>query len=204
MAARAASSTPAPAGDPSLPTRREEATMPTVTLRPFTEADLPDVLPWFAHPDQHEFAPDMPARELQLIETMPGTKFRGARILDRRAWVADDATSAPVAFAAAEVYDNPPHLDGDGRPRRPRPSWKGTTAGLVVCVDPARWGRGYGRATLIALASAAELELVDWLEAGIDSDHVASARCAAAAGFRLDSAELDQEGMVTWVRGRQT
>ena len=173
--------------------------MPNVTLRAFAPTDLRTVLPWFAHRDQREFAPDLPARELELMRTMPGTEHRGARILDRRAWLALDGDGAPVAFVAAEVYDRPPYLRADGRPQVPAPSWSGRTAGLILCVDPARWSRGYGRATLRAVAAATELVGVRWLMAGIDQDHTASARCAAAADFRPAAAQPDDEGMVSWI-----
>ena len=50
--------------------------MRTVALRAFEARDLPVVMPWFAHPDQREFAHDLPARELELRRTMPGTEHR--------------------------------------------------------------------------------------------------------------------------------
>jgi L-amino acid N-acyltransferase YncA len=164
--------------------------MPTVSLRTFAEADLPVVLPWFAHPDQREFAHDMPVRELTLMQTMPGTEHRGALVLARHAWVADDERATAVAFLGAEVYDRPPY---------PHAGVCGTMAGLTLCVDPARWSRGYGRAALRALATAAELDGVRWWLAGIAAHAAASARCAAAAGFRAQSDEPDEEGMRYWL-----
>lgn len=95
--------------------------MPAVTLRAFATANLhrPALL---AHRDQREFAPDLPTRELALMRTMPGTEPRGARILDRHAWITLDRGRGPVAFVVAEVYDRPPYLDADGDRRFPRPS----------------------------------------------------------------------------------
>ena len=175
--------------------------MPAVALRTFEPSDLPAVLPWFAHPDQREFAHDLPVRELDLRRTMPGTDHRGARVLGRHAWIAEDESGAPVAFVGAEIYDRPPFLDAHGRQNHPPATWRGSTAGLMLCVDPARWRQGYGRATLLAVAAAPELAAVDRLAGGIDVDHVASQRCVAAAGFKPATSEPDQEGMVDWVRG---
>lgn len=159
-----------------------------VTLRPFAAADLRDVEPWFAHRDQREFADAMPARELRLIQTMPGTEHRGALVLARHAWVADDAAGVPVAFVVAEVYDRPP-----------LPTTRsGTTAGLSLCVDPARWSGGYGRAALRAVATTQALAQVRWLLAGIDEHNTASARCVAAAGFAPTPGPPDEEGMRHW------
>ena len=70
----------------------------------------------------------------------------------------------------------------------------------MLCVDPARWGQGYGRATLLAVAAADELAAVEWLAAGIDADHGRSQRCVAAAGFVPATSEPDREGMVEWIR----
>lgn len=174
--------------------------MSTVVLRVFSARDLPVVLPWFAHPDQREFARDLPARELELRRTLPGSEYRGARVLGRPSWIAQDKGGVPVAFVGAEIYDRPPCHPADGQPSWPGPRWQGPSAGLFLCVDPARWRRGYGRASLLAAAGSDELAGVDWLVAGIDSRHVASQRCAGAAGFAPTTLEPDREGMVTWIR----
>ena len=174
--------------------------MSTVALRAFEALDLSAVLPWFAHPDQRAFADDLPVRELELRPTSPGTEHCGARVLARHAWVADDEAGVPVAFAGAEIYDRPPFLGADGRPKRPSPTWRGSTAGLMLCVDPARWGGGYGRATLLAVASAEEVADADYLVGGIETGHQASQRCVAAAGFVPAASKPDREGMVDWIR----
>ncbi len=174
--------------------------MSTVVLRGFSASDLPFVLPWFAHPDQREFARDLPTRELELRRTMPGCEYRGAGVLGRLAWVAEDEAGLPVAFVGAEIYDRPPFLGADGRPSHPAPTWQGPTAGVILCVDPSRWGRCYGRAALLAVTASSETRRVEWLVAGIDSRHLASQRCAAAAGFVPTSVEPDREGMVNWIR----
>jgi len=90
--------------------------MPVVVLRRFAAPDLPIVLRWFAHRDQRVFAHDLPARELELLQTMPGTEYRGARVLARHAWVADDETGVPVGLLGAEIYDRAPFLDSEGQP----------------------------------------------------------------------------------------
>jgi len=174
--------------------------MPVVVLRRFAAPDLSFFLRCGAHRDQRVFAHDLPARELELLQTMPGTEYRGARVLARHAWVADDETGVPVGLLGAEIYDRAPFLDSEGQPRRPVPTWQGPVAALMLCVDPARWGRGYGRAALLAVAASDELTGVEWLEAPIESRHLASQRCAAAAGFIPSSPQPDQEGMVSWLR----
>lgn len=70
----------------------------------------------------------------------------------------------------------------------------------MLCEDPARWRRGYGRAALLAVAASEGLAGVEWLIAGIQSRHVASQRCAAAPGFVPASLEPEREGMVSWIR----
>ena len=174
--------------------------MATVVLGAFSERDLPVVLPWFAHADQREFARDLPRRELKLRQTLPGSEYRGARVRARPSWIAEDQGGLPVAFVGAEIYDRPPFLDANGQPSTPAPTWQGPSAGLMLCVDPARWRKGYGRAALLAVAASNELAGVEWLVAGIDSRHVASQRCAAAAGFVPTSTEPDREGYVNWIR----
>ena len=70
----------------------------------------------------------------------------------------------------------------------------------MLCVDPARSGPGYGRATLLAVATAQELATVDWLAAGIQRGHLASERCVAGAGFAPAASGPDREGIVDWIR----
>ncbi len=73
--------------------------MSTVVLRVFSAFDLPVVLSWFAHPDQREFARDPPARELEFLDAMPGSEYRGARVRERRAWIAVDKAGSPSHFS---------------------------------------------------------------------------------------------------------
>ena len=58
------------------------------------------------------------------------------------------------------------------------------TAALMLCADPARWGEGYRRAVLLAVAAADELASVEWLEAPIESaiDRARKRNCRFARG----------------------
>ena len=68
--------------------------------------------------------------------------------------------------------------------------------GAAYVVDPARWGRGYGRAALLALAGAPELSDVPQFVLGIEPDNTASLRAAAAAGYRPLTTEPDSEDVL--------
>ena len=184
--------------------RYQHPVMPaTAQLRQFTIADVPVVRRWFADPRQREFSPELPARELEHVRSMPGRRFRGALVLARHAWVVEDQAAELVAFVSAELYERPPDQDGEGRPRCPTPCWEGKTAGLPICVDPDRWGCGHGRAALTAIATCEELADAQWLETAIRLGHLASERCAQAAGFSLADVRPDAEGMRSWIRRGQ-
>lgn len=71
--------------------RYQHPVMPAIArLQRFTIADVPAVKRWFADPRQREFSPELPARELELVRSMPGRRFRGAIVLARHAWVVED------------------------------------------------------------------------------------------------------------------
>jgi RimJ/RimL family protein N-acetyltransferase len=144
----------------------------------------------------------VPARGLELAGTGWGEKFRGRRVLRDHSWVAYDAAGAVVASIGGEVYDRwCRYSEGPHGPVidavEPGPSM-----GLAYVVDPRRWRRGFGAATLLAAVHAPEVADVVLFAAGIEPDNVASARCAGAAGLRPDSTEPDWEGFVYHVRRR--
>jgi RimJ/RimL family protein N-acetyltransferase len=169
---------------------------PHVRLVPFSPAYLPAVLPWFDHPEvQHRLGGrDWPERELALRRAGPHEEFRGRRVLRGQTFVALDADGRPVAQIGGDVYDRWTVWDPATErvaavdPRR--------TMGSAFVVDPARWGQGYGRATLIGLLGAPETADVEQFVLGIDADNAASLRAAASAGFVPLSPDPDAEGMV--------
>ncbi len=169
---------------------------------PFSPDFLPAVLPWFDHPEvRHRLGGrNWPERELALRVAGPGEEFRGRRVLRGLTFVALDADERPVAQIGGDVYDRWTVWDpGTGRvtavdSRR--------TMGSAYVVDPSRWRRGYGRATLRALMTAPETADVEQFVLGIDADNEASRRTATAAGFAPDVDEPDWEDTVYYLLRR--
>jgi RimJ/RimL family protein N-acetyltransferase len=169
----------------------------TVTLVPFTADLLAAVQPWFTHPEvrQRLGGPQWPAREFAL-GSGPGGMYRGLRVLRSHSWVAVDAEGVPVAQVGGEVYDRwCRYTEGPAGPVVDRVE-PGPAMGLAYVVDPRRWRQGFGTATLRAVIDAPEVADVAVFAAGIEADNLASAGCAAAAGFAPDSAGADWEGIV--------
>jgi RimJ/RimL family protein N-acetyltransferase len=177
----------------------------SVTLSPFT-ADLLDLVqPWFRHPEvvRRLGGPEWPAREFQVIDAGLGEMFRGRRVLRAHSWVAFDAAGAVVAHIGGEVYDRwCRYTEGPDGPAIDEIE-PGPAMGLAYVVDPRRWRRGFGTATLLAAMDAAEVADVVLFAAGIEPDNVASARCAAAAGLIPGTATPDWEGIVYHIRRRE-
>lgn len=160
--------------------------VPPVTLSPYTVDLLPAVQPWFDDPETVRWlgGPDWPAREFRVPDTGIGEMHRGRRVLRTHSWVARDAAGRVVAQVGGDVYD-----------RWLRPG-DGPSFGMAYVVDPRRRRQGFGTATLLAVVRAPEVADVVLFAAGIEPANVASARCAAAAGFTPDSGVPDDEGIV--------
>jgi RimJ/RimL family protein N-acetyltransferase len=173
---------------------------PTIRLVPFEPELLPRVLPWFDHPEVQRRlgGRSWPERELVLRDAARGEEFRGRRVLRAHTYVALDDEGSPVAQIGGDVYDGWTQWDpateqatgNDGR----------RTMGAAYVVDPQRWDRGYGRATLRALVAADELaddlDDVEQFVLGIEPDNAASLAVARAAGFRPLTTEPDAEDLV--------
>jgi RimJ/RimL family protein N-acetyltransferase len=165
--------------------------MADVVLRRFDADALPLVAPWFDHREVVRRLGDRgwAAHRLELMRTSPGTELRGRRVVARAVWIGWDGAT-PVGLVDAEVYDR---AEPDaGAPDRA----SGPAVALALVVDPALWGRGYGRAILRALVERPELAAVRVFEATAEPDNPASIRCLAAAGFARTADELDEDGMV--------
>ena len=176
---------------------------PPVRLVPLQPEHLLVVLPWFDHPEVQRRLGDRswPEREMALrTGTPPFEEFRGRRVLRTHTFVAVDDDDRPVGQIGGDVYDRWTTWD---------PATEQVTAtdprrsmGAAYVVDPARWGRGYGRATLRALVGSPETADVELFVLGIDPDNTASLRVAAGAGFTPLTTEPDAEGMVYLHRTR--
>lgn len=170
--------------------------VPPVRLVPFSPRYLPEVLPWFDHPEvQHRLGGrSWPERELALRVARADEEFRGRRVIRSHTFVALDDDGRPVAQIGGDVYDR--WTVWEPVTERVTATDPRRTMGSAYVVDPARWGRGYGRATLRALLAADETQDVEQFMLGIDADNVASLRTAAAAGFTPLTTEADSEDML--------
>jgi len=171
----------------------------SLSLRPLTAPAAGQIEHWFDHPEvqQRLGGRFWIHRELRLIGERPGTTFRGMRVLRSHGWVALDATQAPVAFIGGDVYDRWVRYHGEA-PRGAVISDEinARAMGLGYVVDPARWRQGYGRAAIATVLDQPELADVALFFCGIDSDNLASQRCATAAGFHLIDTQPDHERML--------
>jgi RimJ/RimL family protein N-acetyltransferase len=168
----------------------------TVRLVPLTPELLPAVQPWFEHPEVRRRlgGPEWPVREFALRTADRRETFRGMSVLRAHSFVALDDEGAAVAHIGGDVYDRWAVWD----PAREEvlAVHPGRAMGAAYVVDPARWGRGVGRATLRALVDAPEVADVVQFLLGIEEDNAASRAAAAAAGFTRFTGEPDAEGMV--------
>lgn len=172
---------------------------------PFTDGLLPAVQPWFHHAEirRRLGGPEWPARELRLAASKLRETYRGRVVLREHSWIALDATGEPVAKVGGDVYDRWTRYDGSHPDRIViRAVEPGPAMGLAYVVDPARWRRGFGRATLRAAANHPDVCDVRIFVAGIDTDNEPSRRCAASAGFRPEVAEPDWEDTVYYLLRR--
>ena len=172
------------------------AALPTVRLVPVEPGMLPWVLPWFDHPEVQRRlgGRSWAERQLRPAPITSAEEFRGRRVLRARTHLALDEEGAPVAQIGGEVYDR--WTTWDPATERVISTDPRRTVGAAYVVDPARRGRGHGRATLRAFVSAPELADVEQFVLGIEPDNAASLAAAAAAGFEPLSTEPDAEDMV--------
>ena len=168
----------------------------TIELVAFEPELLPRVLPWFDHSEVQRRlgGRTWPERELVLRKATRGEEFRGRRVLRAHSYVALDDDRAPVAQIGGDVYDR--WTLWDPVAERVTRADERRTMGAAYVVDPQRWGRGHGAATLRALVGLAELADVEQFVLGIEPDNAASLGVARAAGFTPLTTEPDAEQMV--------
>ena len=153
-------------------------------LVPLHDELVATIEPWFDDADtrRHLGGRAWIRRELELIATMPGQRFRGRTVVSRGGWVALER-GLPVAFVGAEVYDD------------------NSASGSAVVAPEAR-GRGVAGRALQAMVGRAELQTVHTYWGDVDEDNVASQRVLTLLGAAV-STTPDEEGMlaVTFVVG---
>ncbi len=145
--------------------------MRETVLRPLREADIATLEGWFDNAElRNRLGGVLPVREwCEFVANEPD-------YFALLAWGAD----TPVGLAAFEVYE-------------------GRWGSMFHLVDPQRRNRGYGKAILRALLGRPELDRLEWIEASVEPDNVASIRCFRAAGFEQASPEPDSNGFLTLV-----
>jgi RimJ/RimL family protein N-acetyltransferase len=172
------------------------AAPPTIRLVPFEPELLLRVLPWFDHSEVQRRlgGRSWPERELALRNIAWAEEFRGRRVLRAHTYVALDDDGAPVAQIGGDVYDR--WTLWDPVTERVTATDPRRTMGAAYVVDPQRWSRGFGRATLQAFVAAPELADVEQFVLGIEGDNAASLGAARAAGFAPLTTEPDAEDML--------
>jgi RimJ/RimL family protein N-acetyltransferase len=172
------------------------AVVETLQLVPFQPELLLRVLPWFDHTEVQRRLGGRawPERELALRNAARGEEFRGRCVLRAHSFVALDEEGVPVAQIGGDVYDR--WTAWDATTERVTAVDRRRTMGAAYVVDPERWGRGYGRATLRAFLATPELDDVEQFVLGIEPDNAASLGVARGAGFQPLTTEPDAEGMV--------
>jgi RimJ/RimL family protein N-acetyltransferase len=168
-------------------------------LEPFGAEHLPLVQPWFEHDEvsRRLGGPDWPVRALAVADSDDDAEFRGRRVLRTHTWLARHE-GEPVGYLGGEVYDRWTIWDG----QRVIASEPGPAMGAAYVVAPTRWREGLGSALLRSWVVAPEVADVRVFVLGIDTDNVASHRCAESAGFRADDDVPDWEDIVHVTRRR--
>lgn len=176
----------------------EQRGVPTIVLRPLTQADLPVLRPWFEDPDTRSSlgGPDWPARMLEHSRQAIGTTFRGARQIGAYHYLALVA-GVPVGYIDCGTFDWCTVYGGEG-PNGPliTETIDAITGAIAFTIDPTRRRQGLATRMIGALTGHADVAAVELFEAGVEPDNIGSRSCLHAAGFRLRSAEPDFEGML--------
>ncbi len=130
---------------------------------------------------------------------MTGQEYRGAIQTGSFRYVAE-FDGRLVGYIDCGTYDRYTEYQGEGAAG---PiivdSIEAPAGALAFVVDPARRGRGIGRAMIGALMLQPQVAFVALFEAGVEPENLASRRCLAAAGFTLRSEEPDFEGFLYYL-----
>lgn len=171
---------------------------PVVTLRPFTEGDLPGVVPWFEDPDTQRFlgGPGWPAAMLANADQSIGTTFRGATQTGAHHYLAL-AAGTPVGYIDCGTFDRQTVYGGEG-PDGPviLETTDALTGSIAFVIDPARRRQGLATSMIRALTQHPDLAPVEVFEAGVEPDNLGSRGALHTAGFHPRSTDPDYEGML--------
>lgn len=151
------------------------------TLRPSDAADIPAIAAIYAHAVLHGTA----SFELAPPDEAEMAARRAALLAAGYPYLVAEADGVVAGYAYASAY-------------RPRPAYRDTVEGSVY-VDPARHGRGVGRALLTGLIAAAASRGYRQMVAVIgDTANAPSIRLHEALGFRY----VGTLRAVGWKHGR--
>jgi RimJ/RimL family protein N-acetyltransferase len=169
-----------------------------LTLRRLTQADLPEVVPWFEDPDTQRYlgGPEWPAAMLARGDQTVGTTFRGARQTGAYRYLGL-AAGARVGYIDCGTFDRCIGYGGEG-PDGPiiLETIEAVTGSIAFVIDPVRRRQGLATSMIQALTRHPDLTAVELFEAGIDPENHGSRGALEAAGFRLRSPVPDCEGML--------
>ena len=115
-------------------------------------------------------------RELKLMQTEPGSEFKGRHVLARYVWIIQDQNEQPCGLVDIEPYD-------DG------------TAGMAFLIAPGQRGHGLGHDILRLLEARPELQDVHTIVGGVEPENISARRCLERAGYTFASMP-DEEGFL--------
>ena len=145
---------------------------------PLTEELAHAIAPWFDDADTIRYLGNRNwlYRELKLMQTAPGSEFRGRRVLARYVWIIQDQVGRPCGLVDLEPYDN-------------------GTAGLALLIAPDQRGQGLGQHILCLLEARPELERIHGIVGGVEAENISAQRCFERAGYILSTVP-DKEGFL--------
>lgn len=170
----------------------------TVWLRTLSHADLAGIEPWFEDGGSRRFLGDRgwPAAMLELAENAVGREFRGARQMGAYRFLALREGVA-VGYVDCGVFDcwTPPVLS-----RSSPEKIDGPAGSIAFVVAPSARRQGVAKAMITALLARPEVAELKIVGAGIEPDNTASLATLTAAGFSPQVEDLDEEGMLYFIR----
>jgi RimJ/RimL family protein N-acetyltransferase len=140
------------------------------------------VAPWFddAKTIRYLGNRDWLYRELRLMQTAPGSEFKGRRVLARYVWVLQDQNGQPCGLVDVEPYD-------DG------------TAGMAFLIAPDHRGQRLGQHILRLMEIRPELQSSQMIVGGVEPENIAAQRCLERVGYTIVPTP-DEEGFLRFYK----